>query len=627
MSTAPGVIAPARLPMRQALGSARLHPSDFLLPAALGLWAVGVSRTDTAALGPYGLPGVLPVVFYAGVAVLVVSAGLELARPRPSPPRLALHAVALVIMLFATAPLVYPQGRYAWLYKTAGVVQFISAHGQLNRHIDIYQNWPGFFALAAWLGKVAGVASPLSYAKWAQPVFELAALPLLYLAYDAAGLTSRQRWLALLLYPAANWIGQDYFSPQALGTLLSLAILAIAPRWLSPANTRRRAGRHAAGPAKAEGPARGAPGARHRAACCAAIVLLYCVLTCTHELSPYIVALQLGALALAGLLRPRWLPILLGAIAVGYLVPRFGYVNQHYGLLNSIGSFFRNAAPPSVHAGSASGSEQLIRHCAAALSLGMWGLAAAGAWLRRRSGRPVAALVLLTFSPVVVLAAQSYGNEGILRVYLFSLPWAAALAAAALAPTAGTESASGGPEDGRAGGRARLARRPWGVLRAPLAIGVVLALFFPAFFGDDYYNMMTSAEVRTVTAFLRAARPGPIFIALPNAPMADTARYNLFPLPTIFGTGGVAAAAPLAPGIAGVIARDALTFTHGLRPAYVLVTPSMRAYNVALGLVPRASFAHLLAALGRSPDWELLVRRAGTAIYELPPGAPQAAIP
>ena len=157
------------------------HLFDLLLPGSLALWALGVSRTNTANVGDYGLPPLLPPVFYAGVALLVVSASIELTRNRMSTWRMAFHATALVVMLYGTAPLVYQEGRYGWLYKTIGVVQYVNAHGQLNPQIDIYQNWPGFFALAGWFDKVAGVGSPLAYAKWAQLVFELAALPLLYL--------------------------------------------------------------------------------------------------------------------------------------------------------------------------------------------------------------------------------------------------------------------------------------------------------------------------------------------------------------------------------------------------------------------------------------------------------------
>jgi hypothetical protein len=165
---------------------ATVHVADLVLPLSVALWAFGVSRTKTTSLGQYGLPAVLPIVFYAGLGLLVVSAGTELARRGPSRWRMSMHTVALVVMLYGTAPLVYSEGRYSWLYKTIGVVQYVNEHGQLNSHIDIYQNWPGFFGLAAWFGKVAGVASPLAYAKWAQLVFELAALPLLYL--DRSGL-------------------------------------------------------------------------------------------------------------------------------------------------------------------------------------------------------------------------------------------------------------------------------------------------------------------------------------------------------------------------------------------------------------------------------------------------------
>ena len=585
--------ATARIPRSGRAGHRAAVPAAaVLLPAAVALWAAGTAQADPAAIGAYGLLTALPVIWYAGLGLLIVSAGIELARARPSGRRLGLHAAGLAVMLYGTAPLVYAQGRYAWLYKTVGVVQYVNAHGQLDRHIDIYQNWPGFFAFAAWLGKAAGIATPLAYAKWAQLAVELAALPLLRLCYAELGLTQRQRWAALLLYPAANWIAQDYFSPQAFGTLLSLTIFAIALRWLRPGSDRPAATR-------------------------AAFELLaagvYWVLVTAHELSPYIVAVQLGALAVTGRLRPRWLPLGLGAIAVAYLLPRLSYVSAHYGLLQSMGSFFSNAAPPSFAFGTVPASETTIREAAKALSAGIWLLALIGAGRAWRASRrqhngpagrnavPAAALLLMTFSPVLVLAGQAYGNEGILRVYLFSLPWAAALAAVALIPA-------------RPPGRRRIR---WDAAAAPAAVAVAVALFLPAFFGNDSSNVMTSSEVSTVTGFLRSARPGPVYSAVGNAPLSDTARYNLFPLPTVFGSGGVAAARP-ASGVLGEIERDSLIYTRGRGPAYVLVTPSMITYMRAMGIAPPANIARLLADLGRSPRWRLLAASHGTYIYELP---------
>ncbi len=426
--------ATAGIPSRSSRSPAslrvRLRLVDLLLPAGIALWAFGVSTTSATQLGPYGLPAVLPNAFWAGVVLILVSAAVELGRDHVSGWRMALHAVALTVMLYGTAPLVYSQGRYSWLYKTIGVVQYVNVNGRLNSTIDIYQNWPGFFAFAAWFGKVAGVASPLAYVKWAQLVFELAALPLLYVAYDALSLTARQRWLALLLYAGTNWIGQDYFSPQGLGTLLSLGIMAIALRWLyvrkSAAPPSARTGRDRAPPKSRR--------VRYPVLLGVALLIIYFVLSFEHELSPYILAVQVAALAVPRLLRPRWLPLLLAAIALGYLAPRFSYVNSTYGLLNSIGNFFSNARPPALQGGSVSAAQRTILRSQEALSLGMWFLAVLGVLLRRRAGRSVASLALLAFSPFITLAMLAYGQEGVLRVYLFSLPWTAALAALALAP-------------------------------------------------------------------------------------------------------------------------------------------------------------------------------------------------
>jgi retron-type reverse transcriptase len=898
---------------------ATVHVADVTLPLSLVLWALGVTRTNASELGSFGLTADLSIFFYAGVALLIVSAVIELATESPSRWRMALHAVGLVVMLYGTAPLIYPEGRYSWLYKTIGVVQYVNVHGQLNHNIDIYQNWPGFFALAGWFSKVAGAGNPVTYAKWAQLVFELAALPLLYLAYDALSLTVRQRWLALLLYSGSNWIGQDYYSPQALGTILSLGIMAIAMRWLFMGNygqfrrkpsrvTHRKepekqaeisrqevleafySVRSQQGPPGVDGitiadfgqdlahnlqkiwvqmcsgayfppPARSvevtrngrvrslsvstvgdrvaqtvvarrlearltqvtgarevghagqaarsaagswsvelnlrtvfancrhdlllraleatsdqrwivqyvrrylrvpeqqpdgslkprsrglaadsplapvladlflchvldiwmdrnfpgvkferqrtivavqcgseqeagsvsasivrrfsevgltirpqririvhrqpgrpdryvAPGpdlalttvlslprsalaadpprdehvpgpaparSRQQAAFCATILLLFFVLSFTHELSPYIIIVQLGLLAGGRMLRPRWLPVALLAVAIGYLLPRLSFVSSHYGLLDSIGSFFSNVAPPSASVSSTflpvPRDQILIQRCAEGLSVIIWLLALAGAWRRRRSGRTMLALVALTFSPVLVLAAQAYGNEGVLRVYLFSLPWAAALAASAIEPVTGL----GGRALSRLGAvsrRQRLARSrsvlSW--LRVPVVLGVVLGLFFVAFFGDDAFDVMPQTEVNTLLAFQQHARLGPVYCATGNAALLDTAKYNRFQLITIFGSlDGAPVVNQATPDIANVLARNSTIYTDGRQPAYVVVTPSMIAYSKTYNEVPAQSFTILLASLAHSSKWKLIVNNGhGTIIYELPPGA------
>jgi retron-type reverse transcriptase len=900
--------------------SSAFHIADVLLPLSLILWAIGLSRTNATNLGGYGLVTNLSPVFYAGVVLLVISALVELNRARPTRWRMSSHAAGLVVMLYATPAIVYPQGRYSWLYKTIGVVQYINHYGHLNRHIDIYQNWPGFFALAAWFGKVAGVSTPLDYAKWAQVVFELAALPLLYLAYAALSLSVWQRWMALLLYAASNWIGQDYYSPQAVGTVISLGIMALCLRWLYGGNrdplTRRRRffRKRAAVPQAARQPdrsptvtrvevyeayrtmrgyqgppgidgmtvrdfeqhlprnlqrvwtqlrdgtytpaplrivpppggrgrplsvltvsdmiaqmviarkleaefsrrreidrdrlnqrARVAPGqwkvevdahavftsCRHdlllrvvesatdeewlagyvsrflraserqpdttsgsrrlgtmpgsplstvladlflyyaldrwimdhfpelklfreldsavvhcqseqqarsvraaiwqrlddvslkvnrgdlqidratrgeqtevfamppaarpepvpqdrpedRAADRAAkararagrgrpwavlitLFVLFFVLSFTHELSPYILIVQIAVLAGGRLLRPRWLPIAFAAIAFGYLLPRLAYVNSTYGLLSSIGSFFSNVAPPSATTDTlvTIPSAQIFdQRTADILSLLMWLLAVIGAWRLRRSGRTVLALFALTFSPALVLAAQAYGNEGVLRVYLFSLPWAAALAAAALEPRSATLTRiSAQLRGGRPGTATQSSVRRkavLGLIRPAIGIGLVLALFFPAFFGDDASNVMTESETEIIYHFLQTAKVGPIYSAGDNAPTQDTWRYADFQMPTIFGTGdGDPLVTKATPDLADIIAKDSLGYTNNKHPAYVLISPSMIQYSIAFGETAPSSYTILINSLNKSSKWKLLVNQDGTSIYELPPG-------
>jgi hypothetical protein len=600
--------------------------ADVALPVSLGLWAAGIMRTRTTVLGPFGLLPDLPVVFFTGVALLVISAAAELTRRQPSRWRMALHAVTLVIMLYGTAPLLYPEARYTWVYKIIGPVQYVNAYGRLNGSIDIYQNWPGFFALAAWFTKLAGLGSPLSYVKWAQLFYELAALPLLYLIYGQLRLTPRQRFVAVMLYAACNWVGQDYFSPQAAGTLLSLGIMAMAMRWLYLARPVRLPPWHRLGILTVTG-----AGARTRpipelpapaTPVVIAILLMYFVLTFTHELSPYIIAVQLGMLAAIGALRPPWLPVALGSIAAGYLLPHWSFINSHYGLLHGAGNFFGNASPPAFRMG-ASSSQLVIERCSAALSLGIWALAAAGAWLRRRAGQDALPLPLLAFSPAVLLAVQGYGHEGILRVYLFSLPWSAALAACALLPW---QRLGSGGKASFAPGRRRAGAVSWATARrcrrAALSggsIAMALALFFPAFFGDDSSNVMSGPEVGTVTSFLRNAPPGPIYVPVQHGPFADIARYNEFPVRGIPGLRSVASGEPGEHGIAGALAKNAVK-ASGRRAGeavYVIVTPSMLAYSQAYQLLPVSSFKALLASLAHSAYWKLVRERGGTVIYQL----------
>ena len=583
-----------------------------LLPVSLILWGIGVARTNSNDLDPYGLPGALSPIFYAGLALLIVSAGIEFSRRLLSQARLAAHAVALVIILYGTAPLIYPEGRYAWLYKTIGVTQYVGVHGSLDRTIDIYQNWPGFFALAAWFNKVAGTGSPLDYAKWAQLVFELAAIPLLYTIYHSLFLPVWHRWLAIMLYAASNWIAQDYYSPQGMSTLLALGIMAVVTRWMFVVTSEHRRRDASSSPRDwlaeerrrlAEQRRRDALARELRRSWPFIITLaaLFFVLTASHELTPYIVIVQIAALAVTGLARPRWIALIAIAIALGYLLPNFSYVNSHYGLTSSLGSFFSNVKPPSdATSGVApSQADTIIADCTKLLSVGIWLLSIAGAWRLRKSRRIVTALLLLTFTPVLVLLGGAYGNEGLLRVYLFSLPWAVALGAGALAPLRNQAKDIG-----------------YNALRAVIPLALATVLFFPSFFGNDQSNVMTPNSVNTTLAFFQSAKPGPLITVIGNAPVSDTADYNDFPIGTVFGVGGLLPGSQPISQAPAYLARTMQNYSGDL-PVYIVMTPSMSSYNSEFGVTAPGNVTALLAGLAKSPFWKLAVSSDGTQIYQM----------
>jgi hypothetical protein len=593
----------------------KIYPWDILLPAAIVLWISSVHRTDTSHIGQFGLPTLLPIAFYVGLAMVIVSSGWALAQSRISPARLSANLGALLLILYGTAPLVYSAGRYSWLYKYIGVVQYINLHGHVNTKIDVYQNWPGFFAFIAWFDRVVGVQSPLGYAKWAQLAFEVLTCLMLHYVFRGLPLTDRERWLALFLYAGSIWIAQDYLSAQALGVVFSAGIFGLTlnflrrntqAKWVVRLRNRlqpigRLVRRSPASADETQALVIRMDSGVQEGILVTVIGLIYFVLVFEHELSPYVVLIQLGALALIGDIRRRWIALLFAAVVLGYFAPHFAFVNQNFGLTRSVGNFFGNAAPPSSSLGAASSGVRVAEQASHLLSGGMWAMSAVGALRRWRSGRPTLALVLLAYSPVFVFFAGAYGDEALLRVYLFSLPWTVCLVASAIKPVSFRYSKVG-------------------VLRAPIALAIVVALFFPSFFGDDASNVIPQDEVKGVLAFYKTANPGTIFAVDNNFPENINGRYNLFGEQLLYGDGGllVKKGEPItsnATAITRIVTQNSL---RAGEPAYILITTGMLRFGKAYGFLTASDLQRLRTTLSNAPGWFLLSSSSDVTVFELP---------
>jgi hypothetical protein len=232
------------------------------------------------------------------------------------------------------------------------------------------------------------------------------------------------------------------------------------------------------------------------------------------------------------------------------------------------------------------------------LSLGIWLLAIVGAFVRRRYGQPVLGRAFLAFTPIMLVAVGAYGHEGILRAYLFSLPWSASLAAFALAPPARMRVRR--PEDVYTKAQpSRSSNGPLRPARIALALVVALALFFPAFFGDDLSNVMTPTEVSTVANFQSSCPYNVIYTPIEHAPLGTVSNYDQWPVRWLFGQGGDFYKNTLNP-TATNVAKIALTRVQPGGIAYFMVTPSMRAYSTTYKVVPANTYSSLLKSIGHA---------------------------
>ncbi|MGD1012545.1 MAG: hypothetical protein ABR925_08465 [Acidimicrobiales bacterium] len=607
----------------------RLVVSDALLPLSIVLWIIGVRLIHSSPIPLSIFPAGSVTVYLAALAILVLSIGVLLAGPGFSRHRVLLHLGALIVMLYATAPLVFAEPRFSWLYKHVAITSYIAVYHTLSPSMNIYRFWPGFFTLAAWTDKVAGVGSPLVYASWAEPFFEILYTVELAWALRALPLKERERWLALFLFIGSNWIAQDYFSPQALGLVLSLGVFGMTLHWLSGNPRSWVTTLESWGGCLLNGkrpPLRGkwtlvkVPRWRHiretlhmgigtlshrwrrpRWIATGAVLATFAVLTCVHELSPYIVALEIGALVVCGLTRPWWVVAAMFVIAGAYFAPHFGWVNHYFGITASIGNFFGNLKVPSSSYAHPGPATLLSNDARSLLSIGMWLLALIGIFRRLRQGRPALGLALLAFSPLALLTLLSYGGEGVLRVYLFSLPWTACLAASAISFRPG----------------------PFWRPRALLATGtlvLVVALFLIAFFGEDGTSVMTPADVQASEFLYSHTAPGPVMPLGPNFPLPiDAASFQFAAVYPVLGS-GLPGATELSPTDVPLITTEIVSFGGGVtRPGYLVVSPAIRAYAEEYGLASATQWNAFLAAMSRAPGWRILYSKGGATIYELVP--------
>jgi hypothetical protein len=462
--------------------------ASLLLAASVVVWALSLGAIDLEQISDVGLIAALPATFFS--AVFLLTASFVIAVGTRCFALVPVQLVVQVLMFFGTPSLVEygPRTQSAW--RLAGIVDHIAETHTIDRSIDAFFNWPGFFILLAFVVKAAGLPNSLGLAEWAPVAFNLAYAVPLFVIFRKLALTEPQIWVALWLFFATNWIGQDYLSPQAFAFLIYLIILAILVSVFRP-------------PAEIDGGAaeNGDPALRRMLAV-AFVIVLFAVIVPSHQLTPWMVTISVTALVLVRRLPSFGLPAVMAVMATTWVVFFTGpFLSGHFAdVARPVGSITSNVEQNLGGRFEGSVGHLLVLQVRVGLSAAMCGLAAWGVLRLRSVGAPVRTIVALGVAPFLMLAFQSYGGELLLRIFLFSLPFIV-LAAAAVFTIPWTK------------------HQALRTVVAVVALLAIPALFFTARYGNERADFFTEKEIAAVEyLYAHAPQGAQVVAAYDNVP-------------------------------------------------------------------------------------------------------------
>jgi hypothetical protein len=583
---------------RGAAGVLRERGPDLLCAilvlAAAGLWVVSLRTVEIDRITDVGLAAALPAGAFVALAMATASFALTMRSADVSTPLALLHLVVIVVMLHGATSLIDDEPAFNVVWRHAGVTDYVMTTGSVNPDIDAYFNWPGFFILTALVTRAAGLESALGLSGWAPVAFELLYLPALVVIGRAFTADRRLVWVAVWLFYMTNWVGQDYLSPQAMGYLLYLALVAVILTTLSRRTApdlaawrergtrlllRLRIRRPGVILEEVAPAVRATPG--QRAALVPLCVVIIAATVGSHQLTPWMMLASL--VLLVGLHRctARGLPLITTVLLVAWMTYlASAYLDGHLKPLLGQTLDVQQAVAANV-GGRLQGSHGhlIVVRLRIAMTVLVWCLAIAGAIRATRRGESSPSHLILAAAPALLAVLQPYGGEMLMRVYLFSLPFVACYAGVALMPSH--------------------ARRSWQVPLALLAAGAVLiGGFLFTRYGNERASMFTRSEVRAVDRLYAIAPGGSMLVAAsPNVPWksrhyADY-HYQLLSRQLKF-DGRPPSSAALAASVAEYLRRD-----PG-RPAYLIITRSQKVYDDVLGAPKWGSATDLERAVERS---------------------------
>ncbi|MCU1503835.1 MAG: hypothetical protein JWM12_3189, partial [Ilumatobacteraceae bacterium] len=547
---------------------------------ALAAWFVGCQLTRTSDLTKLGLLGALSPLWYVGLALAAVAVVLGIRSSTAGNARpLAAATIVALLVLHGTSPMVYEAARYAWTYKHIGFADYFAVYHDNNRaSVDIYNAFPAYFSS---LGVVAGTVTSrglVVLARWWPLMIEASCMLIICRLFRSVKRDRRVPWAAALLFLTANWIGQDYFSPQSVSLVLALTIYAIVFRQFE---RTKRSDEDGPGPS------------RLSANVWPVVAVLACwvAIVVTHPLTPFLVlpGLLVG-FPLFGF-RPRLLPAVMAVIALGYAWMQRGIVEDQ-GIGRHLGSVVENVQSRGTTNGIVPTRVPEFDYyfmAAIALSMLVLFLGALGArtLLRSTGRRSFVGWACQAISPTLFLVVESYGQEGVLRAFLFSLPWLCLPGAMLIARTAPAR-------------RRRFAR-----VFLPLVVGAAATLSIVAFFVRDLQFAVAPSDIEVIHQFEDANPSGGLLIGTGVLPEEVTAtyfkqQYVVLASPERLVDGTIDTASTLLLMKEQIVGYD--------RDVYLAFGPTLTNRSVFDGIFSKVDLVALQRAVLADSDWRLVFR-------------------
>ncbi|MCB9098839.1 MAG: hypothetical protein H6632_04805 [Anaerolineales bacterium] len=579
------------------------------------VWGLSLPAINPRHMDDLGLLRIFPLSIYAALAVLLISFGFMVYRLETHPSILMLYVIVLIFIIHGTPTLVYGTLRYSWAWKHIGIIDYIERFGTVDPNINVlnaYHNWPGFFTLNAFITQAAGLEDPLRIAMWAPVFFNLIDLGALLLIFTSFTKDKTLIWLAIFIYYLTSWVGQDYYSPQALNYFLHLVILGVALRWArlavppSPRKLKRwfrfnwvaiviykflrRSNRGQL--LTTDSPP------LNRLTIVTIVILLGGTIASSHQITPFMTIMALAALVIFQRIKERSLPIIMIVLTFGWLM--FGATafmrHEVTEIITSFGQITENVDSNLRDTSEASPGQQLVSKMGRGLTLLTWGLAFLGGGRRFRWGYWDLSIALLAVAPFMILAGNSYGGEAIFRVYLFSLPFMAFFVAALLRP------------------HPRLSASFLTFMITILICGTLLTGFLFAYFGKEQQYYFTPQEVEAGAFLQNIAKPNSLLIEGSRNYPSRFHNYEYFTY--------VAISREPDDSLMNVVNQPIKTLSRWMdnpdyTAAYLIITRSQKMEVDSLGEMPLGSLDKIEQALTRSPQFQVIFENQDAKIFTL----------